>query len=379
MIGDPGELVAESPASPIDDAARRRLSEYWALYQVAKSPATVRAIRSDLGVYQAWCGNSGVAPAPIETGALLAFARDLINTGHKRSSIRRMMASVNWLHRALGLARPTKNDLFELGLSALFAEQVKEQPRAAAGPQQAAPLQFAELSDMLVALDARDDARSIRDAALLSLASDSLGRIAELAAVWYEDLETHRDGSHSVKLYAKGDRFKVGSDRFVDAETMARIARWKARSGQEHGPIFRAVYLLPRKARNARKDGVTLPERFSVRGLNAQEVRRILQRRTQQFGVTPRKGRFSGHSTRVGTAVDLGEAGYSVDAIQAAGGWKSPVMAAHYTQAKRASRNAVAQLRADERRAAAPAIAGTRRQRTHLPPSRRKASVDPDD
>jgi hypothetical protein len=40
--------------------------------------------------------------------------------------------------------------------------------------------------------------------------------------------------------------------------------------------------------------------------------------------------RISGHSTRIGMAVDLVADGHSLVAVQLAGGWANPAMPAHY-------------------------------------------------
>ena len=52
---------------------------------------------------------------------------------------------------------------------------------------------------------------------------------------------------------------------------------------------------------------------------------------------------FSGHSPRVGVAVDLTGGGISLQALQVAGRWKSVRMPARYSAAERAGRGAVAQ------------------------------------
>jgi hypothetical protein len=53
---------------------------------------------------------------------------------------------------------------------------------------------------------------------------------------------------------------------------------------------------------------------------------------------------IAGHSTRIGAAHDLVEAGIDVAAIANAGGWKSLMMPNYYTRELRAKQSAMAQL-----------------------------------
>ena len=53
---------------------------------------------------------------------------------------------------------------------------------------------------------------------------------------------------------------------------------------------------------------------------------------------------ISGHSCRVGAAIDLQEYGASGPQIQDAGGWASPTMPNRYTRAAKTQSNAMAEL-----------------------------------
>jgi hypothetical protein len=61
---------------------------------------------------------------------------------------------------------------------------------------------------------------------------------------------------------------------------------------------------------------------------------------------------IAGHSTRIGAAHDLVEAGFDVAAIANAGGWQGLMMPNYYTRERRAKQMAMAQLirRRDEKR-----------------------------
>ena len=59
---------------------------------------------------------------------------------------------------------------------------------------------------------------------------------------------------------------------------------------------------------------------------------------------------YSGHSCRVGMAVDLAEAGGTMAQLQAVGRWKSSQTVARYVEAQFAGRSVVAQLYSRKRK-----------------------------
>ena len=56
------------------------------------------------------------------------------------------------------------------------------------------------------------------------------------------------------------------------------------------------------------------------------------------------KGRYGGHSSRIGQAMDLAQANFSLVQIMNVGRWQSPEMPAYYIRKLEAKRNAVARL-----------------------------------
>ena len=78
--------------------------------------------------------------------------------------------------------------------------------------------------------------------------------------------------------------------------------------------------------------------------LTDHEVARIFKRLAGRVGVDFDAAGIVGHSTRIGAAHDLVEAGFDVAAIANAGGWKSLMMPNYYTRELRAKQSAMAQL-----------------------------------
>jgi hypothetical protein len=77
--------------------------------------------------------------------------------------------------------------------------------------------------------------------------------------------------------------------------------------------------------------------------LTDHEVARIFKRLAGRVGADLDSAGIAGHSTRIGAAHDLVEAGFDVAAIANAGGWTSLMMPNYYTRELRAKQSAMAQ------------------------------------
>jgi integrase len=160
-----------------------------------------------------------------------------------------------------------------------------------------------------------------------------------LVEVTCEALQENRgDGTWALRV----ERSKTNQEgtkqdfRFVSDDTVRRIEEWKTAAGITEGPIFLSLGGRP-------KHGKAPPPY-----LRPQQVARIYRRRALQAGL-PDAGVISGHSTRVGTALDLSNNGATTREIALAGGWASEESVGRYTRKSDAGRNAVARLRSTKR------------------------------
>ena len=78
--------------------------------------------------------------------------------------------------------------------------------------------------------------------------------------------------------------------------------------------------------------------RARLRGLSPASIRNRIAAAAKHAGLA---GRYTGHSPRIGMAVDLAAQGATLVEIQLAGGWKSADMPAYYCRAQKATGNAV--------------------------------------
>ena len=312
--------LALSTALPAD--VLQRLADYARAAEGALAPNTVRALRADLTLWQAWCAARGFDSLPASAEIVAAFVDD---RGAERApaTVRRYVASIATLHRAAGAPDPTK------GAAARFA--LRRLARAKGTRQrQAAPL--TELAVERIAARTGDALIDRRDVALLLVARDLLGRRSEVAALRVADVRPGEDGSGTVLVArSKTDQEGQGSVGYLAPRTMAALAAWLGGAGITAGPLFRGVHRTGRLGR----------------ALEPGEVARIFKKLARRAGLDPAE--VSGHSCRVGMAQDLVAFGADLPAVMQAGRWQTPAMPARYAERLLAGRNVVAQYHARRR------------------------------
>jgi site-specific recombinase XerD len=321
-VGGGGARVAATPrdvAMVLSPAVLERLDAYARAADGALAANTVRALRSDLAVWQAWCAVRGLAPVPAAAGTVAAFVDD---RGAERApaTVRRYVASVATLHRAAELPDPTKAPAARFALKRLARAKGTRARQAAPLDQLAVERIIARTGDALI---------DRRDVALLLVARDLLGRRSEVCALRAGDVQRAADGSGTVLIArSKTDQEGQGSVGYLAPRTMAAVDAWLATSGLTDGPLFRGVHRTGRLGRP----------------LEPGEVARVFKKLARRAGLDP--AAVSGHSCRVGMAQDLVAFGADLPAVMQAGRWETPAMPARYAERLFAARNAVAQYHA---------------------------------
>lgn len=325
--------AAALPATPLpsQETIQERLIEWEAKFREAQAVATCKAVRADWKQFTLWCEGQSVWTLPAAPADLVRFLHDQVVLGKKRATLDRYVSTVRLIHAAAGLPDPTHAPHWKLDWKAIVRRLAE---RNANAPQQAEPLRTEHVRQILATLGTTP--LDLRDAALISLASDTLCRESELAVLTMDALE-EAGKAWSVDLRrSKTDQAGLGTARFCSRATKARIDAWCACAGIDEGYLFIPVG----KGRT-----FTAPPADERKPLGAVQVARILRRRAERADVKNWK-KISGHSGRVGSAIEMLEGGASVPEVQFAGGWKSPRMVLHYGKRAQAGRNAMAQLRA---------------------------------
>ena len=139
-------------------------------------------------------------------------------------------------------------------------------------------------------------------------------RRSELCNFRFEDIESLPLGRTAIRLrFSKTDQFGEGKLLPVSPEVIAAITDWQQTSGVETGCIIREVTKKGSIKQHMRPGSISI--RLKALQLNARlDLPEAL----------------SGHSFRVGAAIDLLEAGESLEKIMLQGGWQSDATTIRY-------------------------------------------------
>lgn len=310
----------------------------------ALSENTLKALRLDSALWTGWCRDQGAIAIPAAPGRLAQFV-DQIGLTRKPATVRRIVASISHMHRAAGVPDTTKAEAVKLAVRRLARAKGTAQ-------RQAAPLTAAVARQMGDVLG--DSLADLRDRAMILVARDLLARCSELVALNVGDIQPSDDGTATATIRrSKTDQEGEGAIRFVGPGATSALKAWLAARGkvgvagnisQEMAmsayqalPLFSS--LSPAGRRGARGRG---GEQHHVRRLSQGDVSRVFKRVAKRANLDP--AGYSGHSGRVGMAVDLVASGADLAGIMQAGRWASPQMVSRYTRREEARRGAVARL-----------------------------------
>jgi integrase len=357
-------------------------------YQRSSSPHSIRALKSDVEAFDAWCRrmNRIALPASAETVADYLDARAA--KGGRPASLARYKASIAKIHHLLDLKDPTSAPLVKLRLGAVRREkgtaQKQARPLRFKGPVRDVERDKARGLNIRALLEScGDDLPGLRDRALLSTAYDTGLRASELVAVAIEQIEEAIDPEARLLqiLRSKGDQEGEGATAYLSPRSVAAIAAWCAAADIDGGPLFRRVQVRRYKACAAVKgrsiDSISGRETWDLRktlskpavmarveydigtmalhpGSIGPIFRSIIQR-AFDLGALPDltaedlarllKG-ISAHSTRIGLNQDLFASGEDLAGIMDALRWKSPRMPLAYNRNLAAEQGAAGRLMA---------------------------------
>ena len=280
---------------------------------------TRRAYESALRGLDAWLCERQMGKA-LNDAVLAEYLAVLAARGRCVSSAAQVVAAVKWCAKLNGRKAQAGEKT---------AEALRRYRRVAhAGPGQVRGISWEEADRMRDLAASAGDVRGLRDAALISVASDALLRVSEMANVQTDDVAFEDDGSARLLLRrSKTDRHGHGAVLFLGPRTAELVREWAAASGVAQGALFRRIHRAGSVA---------------FQGMGADSVRRVIVQRAAAAGIG---GRVSGHSLRVGSAQSLAKRGAGLVAMQKAGRWTSPDMPARYTRSQAAADGAVARLR----------------------------------
>ena len=280
------------------------VDEIFEKFDGAFSENTLRAYRSDFKQYQAWCAKKKQPSLPA-TADLIAEYVDFTAEKNKSATIRRRINSLGTIFKLSKHPDPTKEPEVVLALKRMHRKIGRQQ-------KQATPLTSDILDQLLWQCD--DGTRGLRDRVLLRLGYETMRRRSELCGFTFGDVtDIPRRGPAIRLVRSKTDQEGASKLIPISKDLIDLILRWQTHAKLE-GAILRSVD----------RHGNVGPQ------LNSGSVCIILNRLLAKTAVADHGARFSGHSFRVGAAIDLVESGASLEKIMLRGGWRSSDSAMNY-------------------------------------------------
>jgi site-specific recombinase XerD len=310
MVSDMSEPIdpdraftAVAPAPPVSDDTRTFLA-------ASRAPATVRAYRSDVRDFEAWCLDHGRDPMPASAELVADYISDLAATGRSAATITRRLSSISQAHQMARLESPTQTQLVRMTAAGI-------RRTISTAPRQARPIVVEELRLMLDALP--DGLRGARDRALLLVGFAGAFRRSELVALVVEDVQRRPEGLLIELRRSKTDQEGAGRTvaivhgRSPQTDPAAALDEWLGEAGITSGPLFREV---------------DRAGRVGAAALSDKAVTRIVKGAAERIGIDPQQ--VSGHSLRAGLATSAAAAGAPERAIMNTTGHRSTAMVRRY-------------------------------------------------
>jgi len=278
-----------------------------ASFDGAFSQNTIRAYRSDWIHYECWCEERGLTTLPATADNLATYIKDMSVT-LKAATIRRRIDSLSSIFTLSKNPNPTHEPEVILAIKRMHRQLGRTQ-------KQAEPLTREYLDKMKTRC--RNSAKGLRDKLILQLGYETMRRRAELCRLRLEDVRKMPKGKYALLLrFSKTDQYGEGTWIPISETLYTLIQRWKKRIGEEEGYILRSVSKDGKVGESLRPDSIV-------------PILVDLQHRARLRDLP----RFSGHSMRVGAALDLLEKGVPLEKIMLRGGWSTKSTTLRYLAA----------------------------------------------
>jgi site-specific recombinase XerD len=270
--------------APISDQTRDFLA-------ASKAARTVRAYRSDLLHFEAWCEDRACQSLPAAPETVADYIAALAEMGMKPATITRRLSAISQAHRMAGLESPTQTQLVRMTAAGI-------RRTLGTAPRQARPILL-----LLIGF-----AGGMRRSELVGLDVDDVVEEKEGLRVAIRRSRTDQQGA--------GREIGIVRGRNPVTDPVAAVAEWREAAGIADGPLFREV---------DRGDRVG-SERLSDRA-----VARIVKGAAERVGIDP--STVSGHCLRSGLATSAAAAGAPERSIMRTTGRRSEAMVRRYIRA----------------------------------------------
>jgi site-specific recombinase XerD len=280
------------------------IDDILAKFDGAFAKNTIRAYRSDFIQYQTWCSHNNIDSIPATAKAMALYV-DHLATIKKSATIRRRINSLGTVLKLSKHYNPTNQPEVILAIKRMHRKIGRAQ-------QQATPLTKPLLNQLLSNCD--DSVRGLRNQVLLRLGYETMRRRSELCAFKFEDICQAPSGKPAIRLnFSKTDQFGTGKILPISKELFDVLENWRTIISDE-GYILRSINKHGHFGRN----------------LHPASVSTLLKALQKDLRMDSDEQPLSGHSFRVGAALDLLEQGEPLERIMLRGGWQTDSTAMSY-------------------------------------------------
>ena len=280
------------------------IDDIFAKFEGAFAKNTIRAYRSDFIQYQTWCFENSLVPIPA-TADIMAMYVDYLSKNSKSATIRRRINSLGTVLKLSKNNDPTKEPEVILALKRMHRKIGRAQ-------QQATPLTKPLLNQLLSNCD--NSIRGLRNQVLLRLGYETMRRRSELCVFKFEDICQAPSGKPAIRLnFSKTDQFGTGKILPISQELFDLLKKWRSMISDE-GYILRSINRHGHFGSN----------------LHPASISTLLKALQKDLKMDSDEQPRSGHSFRVGAALDLLEQGEPLERIMLRGGWQTDSTAMKY-------------------------------------------------
>ncbi len=280
------------------------IDDILAKFDGAFAKNTIRAYRSDFIQYQTWCSHNNMDSIPA-TAETMAQYVDYLATVKKSATIRRRINSLGTVLKLSKHYNPTNQPEVILAIKRMHRKIGRAQ-------QQATPLTKPLLNQLIS--NCNNSVRGLRNQVLLRLGYETMRRRSELCAFKFEDICKGANGKPAIRLnFSKTDQFGTGKILPISQELLDLLEKWRTIISEE-GYILRSINKHGHFGRN----------------LHPASVSTILKALQKDLRMDSDEQPLSGHSFRVGAALDLLEQGEPLERIMLRGGWQTDSTAMSY-------------------------------------------------
>ncbi|MQS00139.1 site-specific integrase [Gluconobacter aidae] len=256
------------------------------LLLAARSPATLRAYRTDWSAFVAWCRAQGVMALPAQPETVSAWIASRLEQGRKAATLTRGVAAVSCAHELAGFESFSRSRIVQDALRGM-------RRTLGTAPTRKAPATVDLLRRML---DVQPDTLiGWRNRALLALGFAGALRRSELVTLEVGDLVPQEGGALLTLRRSKTDPDGAGQTIGIlngsTIRALDQLAAWCEAAEVTSGRLLRSVDRHGRVGRS----------------LSDRSVARIIKAAAEAVGLDPE--RFSGHSLRAGFITSGAEAG----------------------------------------------------------------------